>query len=117
MTDEEIEKALYENYDKTITDWLDCYGVLSYIKRLKVENATLKKNADEAYQQGLNEMKELVAPEIRKETAKEILRELVENKFNIGKALYRQSIDEDCDVVSVDTLKLVIAEKYYVEAQ
>ncbi len=43
MTDEEIEKALFENYDKNITDWLDCYGVYSYIKRLKEEKEKIRK--------------------------------------------------------------------------
>lgn len=44
--------------------------------QMSVENRILIGNADNAYQQGLNEMRELVSPEIRKETAKEILQPL-----------------------------------------
>lgn len=54
---------------------------------------------------------------IRKETAKEILDLIKKHKFNIGKALYQQSIDDDCDAVSADTLELVITQKYGVEAK
>lgn len=47
MTDEQIEKALFENYNKPICEWLDCYGVLTHIKRLKAKNEALMKEADE----------------------------------------------------------------------
>lgn len=53
--------------------------------------------------------------EVRKETAKDILQMIDENKFNIGKALYNQSIDDDCDVVSPYGLKVDIAKKYGVK--
>lgn len=41
-------------------------------ERLSAENALLSKNADNAYQQGLNEMRELVKPEIAKEILDEV---------------------------------------------
>lgn len=55
------------------------------------------------------------ADEVRKETAEDILQMIEENKFNIGKALYNQSIDDDCDVVSPYGLKGDIARKYGVK--
>lgn len=52
---------------------------LGYVNRLekenaelRVENTLLSKNADGAYQQGLNEMRELVKPEIAKEILDEV---------------------------------------------
>lgn len=53
--------------------------------QMSVENAVLIRNADNAYQQGLSEMRELVAPEIRKETAKELLQELYDEAIRYGK--------------------------------
>lgn len=42
------------------------------MEKLLAENALLSKNADNAYQQGLNEMRELVKPEIAKEILDEV---------------------------------------------
>ncbi len=41
-------------------------------ERLSAANALLSKNSDNAYQQGLNEMRELVKPEIAKEILNEV---------------------------------------------
>ncbi len=77
MTDEEIEKALFKNYDKTICEWLDCYGVLSYIRRLKAENERIDKLLTE---KRLDELKctKAIIDKTRKKTAKEILKRVDE---------------------------------------
>ncbi len=91
MTNEEIEKVLFENYDKVICECLDCYGVLSYIRRLKAENAKLINEADEnatlAMEQKLraDKLEEAVEAE-RKETAKELLQELYDEAIRYGKS-------------------------------
>lgn len=80
MTDKEIEND--RSLERALGGMADecdnplARGALDYINRLKTEIDLLKKNADEAFQLGLNEMRELVAPEIRKETAKEILQSI-----------------------------------------
>lgn len=42
MTDEQIEKALCDNLDKAVSEWRECYDILSYIRKLKAENELLK---------------------------------------------------------------------------
>ena len=135
MTDEEIEKALRccgninvkcvecpaiqeckaNGYDNTflISD------ILKYINRLKANNAILKKNAAEAFQQGLNEKRGLIEPEIRQETAKEVLQEL---KF-LYKERAREYTNWDTNKVQAVTFDWLnedlngIAEEYGVEVE
>lgn len=103
MTDEQIEQALEccIGKDNNAVECLgcakcplfetkDCKTILimemrNQTNRLKAENAILKKNADEAFQQGLNENRKLIEPEIRKETAKEILQILFDEAMQYGK--------------------------------
>lgn len=116
MTDEEIERALEIHYRRgglpncetcpyykefCHGDCLRAFGkdMQDYITRLKAENDILKKNAAEAYQQWLNEKRELIEPEIRQETAKEILQELdsrlwddIDMNSDIGGAEHNQTI-------------------------
>ena len=131
MTDEEIEKALEIHYrrgglpDCETCPYFNefCHGdclrtlgkdMQDYINRLKAENAILKKNADEAFQQGLNEMKELVAPEIRKDTAKEILQDLY-NHAKQGAHDKNNDFAFACD--QIKTKILAEANKYGVEVK
>lgn len=72
------------------------------------------KNADEAFQQGLNEKRELVAPEIRKETAKEILQPLYE-KADIG--THDENNDFAYACLQFRSRILAIAKRYGVEVK
>jgi len=51
--------VLFEKWNRRVSD-------SAAVLQLKLENAILKKNADEAFQQGLNESADLFEPEIRK---------------------------------------------------
>lgn len=64
----------------------------------------------------IEQLKALVV-RLKKQVAKEIINLVEKSKFDVGNALYLQSIDDDCEVVSVDTLKFVIAENYGVEVE
>lgn len=58
------------------------------IEKLKSENEILSRNADNAFQEGLNERRELFEPEIKAEAYKE-LAERLENEINIRTTLSR----------------------------
>lgn len=136
MTDENIEKALEIHYRRgglpncetcpyynefRHGDCLRVFGkdMQDYITRLKANNAILKKNAAEAFQQGLNEKRGLIEPEIRQETAKEVLQEL---KF-LYKERAREYTNWDTNKVQAVTFDWLnedlngIAEEYGVEVE
>ena len=52
------------------------------IKKLKSKNEILSHNADNAFQEGLNECRELFEPEIKSEAYKEFAKRLKEKKHN-----------------------------------
>lgn len=84
MTDEEIEKALYEADDIAINDDVDCCDVLEYINRLKeacqsaIESFT---QMETLYKVKCTEL-DCKQDQIRKETAKEILTDLYKLAHN-----------------------------------
>ena len=108
MTDNEIMKALdfCEGYNGVsfcsacpLFNKDNCIHILSHeaynlinrqksdIKRLKVGNKILTKNADTAFQDGLNEAQDLYASQIRNEVRQEVIKEFAERlkeKFGIA---------------------------------
>ena len=71
--------------------------------QMSVEKKVLIRNADNAYQQGLNEMQELVAPEIRRKTAKEIVRYLYDWVYDKNDERIGEDIMFDlCDKYGVE---------------
>ena len=99
MTDNEIMKALdfCEGYNGVsfcsgcpLFDKDNCIHILSHeaynlinrqksdIKRLKVGNKILTKNAYTAFQDGLNEAQDLYASQIRNEVRQEVIKEFAE---------------------------------------
>ena len=108
MTDNEIMKALdfCEGYNGVsfcsgcpLFDKDNCIHILSHeaynlinrqksdIKRLKVGNKILTKNADTAFQDGLNEAQDLYASQIRNEVRQEVIKEFakrLKEKFGIA---------------------------------
>lgn len=74
MTDEEIEKALLAADDIAISEDVDCSDVLDYINRLKVELQHAESHID-GYVENWNKAEE----RIRKETAKEIFAQVLED--------------------------------------
>lgn len=100
MTDKEIIKALgihtnekyncagcpYISYDdcsdKIVTDALNLINrQQAEIERLKRENKILSINADNAFQDGLNEAQDLYAEQVKNEVRAEVLEEIKED-FN-----------------------------------
>ncbi len=114
MTDEEIEKALREADDLAIDGDVDCCDVLDYINRLKDEIAGLTGALEAAQTDRDNLLRTLDeanerAEEIRKEAAKEILREI------LGWGEYEPLYDNDgSGYVRIKHIKSEVA-KYGVE--
>lgn len=66
------------------------------IEKLKSKNKILSRNADNAFQEGLNERRELFEPEIKSEAYKEFAERLKEKYYNIvlyGKIVTTNMID------------------------
>lgn len=123
MTGEEIEKALFENYDKPICEWLDCYGVLSYIRRLKAENAALIKEADDngalAMEQKLRaDRLEEQLKQVREKTAKEIFKSIWESMVFMCR-VENTPAKEQCEnlINQFDKIIINIAKEYGVEIE
>lgn len=79
------------------------------IKKLKSENEILSRNADNAFQEGLNECRELFEPEIKAEAYKE-LAEKLENEINCRTTLSRE---QDKNVIHImhNLLKEMVGEE------
>lgn len=88
MTDEQIIKDVFDLISRQKAD----------IARLKKKNTILSKNADTAFQDGLNENRDLfkkeVEPEIRNEAIKEIVGKLTD-KISV----YSNHVDVDGIVI------------------
>lgn len=82
--------------DSLMTDALELILEQSYeIKRLKRENKILSINADNAFQDGLNEAQDLYAEQVKNEVRAEAIREFAER---LGEHIeYRYN--ENCDFV------------------
>lgn len=68
----------------------DLTSAKAEVERLKKENKILSKNADTAFQDGLNEARDLYRAEVRNEVATEVMRVLVEQ---FAKGLYQFVVD------------------------
>lgn len=67
------------------------------VERLKKENKILSRNADTAFQDGLNESRELFAPEIKAEAYKEFakqIKEEIENAYNNNSGVLREHLEK-----------------------
>ena len=72
------------------------------IEKLKSENEILIRNADNAFQEGLNECRELFEPEIKPEAYKEFAERLKEKSF---KTLRNYGLTKDVvEVCDIDNL-------------
>lgn len=79
------------------------------IEKLKSENDILSRNADNAFQEGLNECRELFEPAIKSEAYKEFAEKL-ENEINCRTTLSRE---QDKNVIHImhNLLKEMVGEK------
>lgn len=79
------------------------------VERLKSKNEILSRNADNAFQEGLNECRELFEPEIKSEAYKELVEKL-ENEINCRTTLSRE---QDKNVIHImhNLLKEMVGEE------
>ena len=79
------------------------------IEKLKSKNEILSRNADNAFQEGLNECRELFEPEIKSEAYKELVEKL-ENEINCRTTLSRE---QDKNVIHImhNLLKEMVGEE------
>lgn len=79
------------------------------VERLKSKNEILSHNADNAFQEGLNERRELFEPEIKSEAYKEFAEKL-ENEINCRTTLSRE---QDKNVIHImhNLLKEMVGEE------
>lgn len=79
------------------------------VERLKSKNEILSHNADNAFQEGLNECRELFEPEIKSEAYKEFAEKL-ENEINCRTTLSRE---QDKNVIHImhNLLKEMVGEE------
>ena len=74
------------------------------IEKLKSENEILSRNADNAFQEGLNECRELFEPEIKVEAYKEFaerLKEKVENVRKKYQRLCREQGEKEDEIIEI----------------
>lgn len=108
MTDETIERALYNADDIAIDECVDCYDVYKYIQRLKSENERSKQSDKSKENCTIEQHAEIQKlrdelKQVRKETAKEILQYVYKLCRNVSK-IHLLDIKE-------------LAEKYGVEVE
>lgn len=100
MTDNEIIKTLeriaqYSGFTDDVSNTLLCALDLinrqqAEIERLKQENNILSKNADTAFQDGLNETQDLYAEQVKSEVKSEAIKEFAERLKN------EMRLEDDC---------------------
>lgn len=88
MTDNEIKKALEWlerlKRDTDVSEWAESLKIIlneynrqkAEIERLKNENEILSKNADTAFQDGLNEAQDLFTEQVKDEIKFEVIKEV-----------------------------------------
>lgn len=126
FTDEEIIKALECHIKAEDCEGCEMFGgceeiilterVLDLInrqkaeiKKLKSENEILSRNADNAFQEGLNECRELFEPEIKAEAYKEFA-ERLKKEINCRTTLSREQ-DKNVIHIMYNLLKQMVGEE------
>ena len=89
----------------------DCKKVIdrykAKIEKLQDENKILSKNADTAFQEGLNEVQELYAEQIKTEVKKEAYREFADE---LKKYAFTNASEDGEEVVEVEDIENVLKE-------
>ena len=80
------------------------------IARLKLENEILSKNADTAFQDGLNEAQDLYAEQVKAEIKAEAYKEFAEHLKEMWSNNYYDSPDVDFDEFVDNLLKEMVGE-------
>ena len=94
-------------------------GYMEFLKKqlaeLPVKNAILIKNADEAFQQGLNESRELYKDEVKDQVRKETAREIKNWCDEVGEIYTNHTVGENEIVFDIKALKAMFMDKYGVK--
>ena len=85
------------------------------IARLKNKNEILSKNADNAFQDGLNEAQDLYAEQVKSEIKSETYKEFAEHLKEMWSNNYYDSPDVDFDEFVDNSLKEMVGEEWWLK--